>query len=94
MEEELSPLAREIISRLVFEEVYENIVDELNHANPYEVADEVKTLIARDIVKPCRDLQNGKTSGFIYDSDHMTDYSFTLTAKGMGLLETLLKDSR
>jgi hypothetical protein len=92
MEEELSDLAKEIIALLVFEETYGNIVAELSHASHYAVADEVKILIGKDIVKPCKDLHTGKTSGFIYDSDHMKDYSFRLTAKGMTLLETFLKE--
>jgi hypothetical protein len=49
-------------------------------------------LIGKDIVKPCKDLISGKTSGFIYDSDRMKDYSFTLTAKGMNMLEIFLKE--
>lgn len=92
MEEEISPLAREVVSLLVFEETYENIASELPHASAYAVADEIKTLIARDMVKPCRDIATGKSSGFIYDSDRMADYSFTLTAKGMGWLEKILKE--
>ncbi len=92
MEEELNPLAKEVISLLVFEETFENITSEVNHANPYAVADEIKTLIAKDIIKPCKDIVMGKSSGFIYDSDRMKDYSFTLTAKGMELLEILLKE--
>jgi len=92
MEEELSALAREIISLLVFEETYDNIISETTQVNKYAVTDEIKTLIVKDIIKPCKDILMDKSSGFIYDSDRMKDYSFTLTAKGMGLLEDFLKE--
>jgi hypothetical protein len=92
MEEELNPLAKEIISMLVFEETYANIIAEATNNNEYAVADELKTLIVKELVKPCKDISSDKSSGFIYDSDHMKDYSFTLTAKGMTMLESFLKE--
>jgi hypothetical protein len=92
MEEELNPLAKEVILLLVFEEPYGNIISELKSASEYAVTDELKHLIAKDFVKPCKDIVTGKSSGFIYDSDRMQDYSFMLTAKGISYLETFLKE--
>jgi hypothetical protein len=92
MEEELSSLAKKIISQLVFEETFDHIVEDVKDAGKYAIADEIKMLIAKDILHPRRDLISGKTSGFIYDSDHMEHYSFGLTAKGISLLENLLKE--
>jgi hypothetical protein len=92
MEEELSGLAKKIVSLLVFEETFDHIVEDVKDASRYAVADEIKTLIGKDLLHPRKDLVSGKTSGFIYDSDHMEQYSFALTAKGMSLLENLLKE--
>lgn len=85
--ERLDPLAEKIISMLVYEETFVNLLEDLRGFNEYAVADELKQLIAKDFVRPCRDVENDKKSGVLYDSDRMASYSFTLTGKGLTYLE-------
>lgn len=91
MDEQLDPLAVDIISLLVFEETFEQMVDELPQHSQYAIADELKNLMVKDYARPCRELESGKSSGILYDSDHLNAYSFTLTAKGINYLENNLK---
>ncbi len=91
MEEQLDPLAEQIISLLVFEETFEQMVSELPQFSQYAIADELKNLIVKDYARPYRDIENDTTSGILYDSDHLKAYSFTLTARGITYLENNLK---
>ena len=91
MEEQLDPLAEQIISLLVFEETFEQMVSELPQYSHYTIADELKTLIVKDYARPCREIESDITSGILYDSDHLNAYSFTLTARGITYLENNLK---
>lgn len=88
--EELSPLAYEIIGLLIFEEPFEHIISETKEINKHAVKDELIHLIVKDIVKPVADIESGVKRGFIYDSDHMKDFSYMLTAKGFKHLENQL----
>lgn len=87
----LNKLAEKIISLLIFEERFEHILEEIPDFKKSHVADELKLLISKDYVRPCRDLENESKSGVIYDSDKMIDYSFTLTSKGLNYLEAFIK---
>jgi hypothetical protein len=87
----LSTLSEKIIRLLIFEERYEHILEEIKGEKHSHIADELKLLIARDMVRPCRDLETEKASGILYDSDSMKDYSFTLTSKGLSYLEKFIK---
>lgn len=89
MEEKLNPLAETIISRLVFEESFVSILSEIRNESEFSIGDELKTLIVKDYVKPCRDLENDSSSGVLFDSDRLRDYSFTLTGKGISYLSEL-----
>lgn len=89
--DELTPLAREIISLLVFEEEYNKIIAETTEVNKYAVKDELKGLIVKDFVKPATEIETGIRKGFIYDSDSMHEFSYCLTAKGYRYLEKILK---
>lgn len=91
MEEQLDPLAEQIISLLVFEETFEQMVSELPQFSQYAIADELKNLIVKDYARPYRDIETDTTSGILYDSDQLKAYSFTLTAKGITYLENNLK---
>lgn len=87
MLEPLNPTAEKIINLLVFEETFEQIVNEISEVNEYAIADEIKTLIVKDFVRPVNDVENKRSSNMMYDSDKMRDYSFRLTAKGIQQLE-------
>lgn len=91
MEEELDPLAEKIISLLVFEETFDQMVSELAPINRYAIADELKRLIVKDYARPCREIESNTSSGILYDSDQLHAYSFTLTARGITYLENNLK---
>lgn len=91
MEERLNPLAESIMSLLVFEERFESIVSEIKVEKEAAIADELKTLIVRDFIRPCRDIENNNSSGLVYDSDKLNSYSFTLTGRGLTYLENISK---
>lgn len=91
MEEQLNKLAESIISLLVFEETFESVVLEIPQQSRFAVADELKALISKDLIRPCRALESNTNSGILYDSDRLSDYSFTLTAKGIAHLENNMK---
>ncbi|MEZ4804048.1 MAG: hypothetical protein R2852_00785 [Bacteroidia bacterium] len=91
MQDEQNPLAKKIISLLVFEESFSSIVSELPDESRYALADEIKSLIVKDLVKPCKNSENNTLSGILYDSDAMNSYTFILTAKGLAYLENNLK---
>ena len=88
--EELSPLAKEIILLLVFEEEFDKIIAETTEPNKHAVKDELRTLIVKDFAKPAGEIETGLRKGFIYDSDRMFEFSYCLTAKGYKTLEDLL----
>lgn len=89
--EELNPLAKEIISLLVFEEDLEKLLEETTELNKYAVRDELRGLIVKEFVKPAREIATDIRKGFIYDSDRMEEFSYCLTAKGYKYLEDILK---
>jgi len=91
MEEHLNQLAESIIALLVFEERFESVVDEIPQESRFAVADELKSLIAKDLIRPVRALDSNTNSGVLFDSDRLSDYSFTLTAKGIAHLENNMK---
>jgi hypothetical protein len=90
-EERLSELSEKIIRLLIFEERFENILEDVAGEKHTHIADELKQLIARDLVRPVRDIETATPSGILYDSDMLKDYSFTLTSKGITYLETFIK---
>lgn len=85
--ERLNTLAEKIISLLIFEESFGNILSEIPEHKTSSIGDELKILIAKDLVKPCKDIENETKSGVMYDSDMMLQYSFMLSAKGLAYLE-------
>lgn len=94
MHDELNALARQIISLLVFEETFQNLLEDIKDTSRNQVSDELKTLIVQDFVRPCRDLETKTSSGLLYDSDKLENYSFRLTAKGVKMLENILKSTK
>lgn len=90
--EDLSALAKEIIALLIFEEPFDHIIAETHEPNKHAVKDELIYLIVKDIVKPVADISSGQRNGFIYDSDHMREFSYSLTAKGFTHLEAIMKE--
>jgi len=90
-EERLSELSEKIIRLLIFEERFEHILEDVPGEKHTHIADELKQLIAKDLVRPVRDIETATPSGILYDSDMLKDYSFTLTSKGITYLETFIK---
>ena len=91
MVDKLDPMTLQLMSLLVFEEPFESIVQEMHQYSSYTVADELKWLIAKDWIKPCKHLETETNSGVLYDSDQLSAYSFVLTARGLTQLEMQLK---
>ena len=91
MVDKLDPMTLQLLSLLVFEEAFESIVEEMNQYSSFTVADELKWLIAKDWIKPCKHLETETNSGVLYDSDQLNAYSFVLTARGLTQLEMQLK---
>ncbi|MCC6818311.1 MAG: hypothetical protein IT245_05430 [Bacteroidia bacterium] len=87
--ERLEPLSESILALLIFEESFVNILSELPKEKESHVADELKQLMVKDFVRPCREIESDKRSGFLYDSDKLSLYSFTLTRKGIEYLEAI-----
>lgn len=89
---ELEPLEKEIISKLIFDEHFENIIADCKSlAIPTVIADILKYLIhhklvvAKYHVEPVQGRSKSK-SGFMYDSDRMKDYTYRITSKGIKCL--------
>jgi len=94
MERAESKLAELLINRLLFEEPFTHLLEELREYSKYEIADELKWLISKSLVRPAEDMETGKRSGFVYDSDKLSDYSFVLTASGLNYYETYMTGSQ
>lgn len=85
---ELEALERAVLEKLIFDERFENIlVDCKELAKPNIIEDVLKYLIQYKLVMS-RYAGSGKSSkpGFIYDSDHMHDYTYQISAKGIKCL--------
>ena len=91
MPDKLEPLTLQLMSLLMFEESFEAILNEMKPHSEYTVADELKLLIAKDWIKPCKNIETNTNSGVLYDSDQLKAYSFVLTSKGLHALELQLK---
>ncbi|MBL7838277.1 MAG: hypothetical protein JNM67_12230 [Bacteroidetes bacterium] len=92
--EQLEKLSERILSLLIYEEQFETIINELRDEKAAYVADELKMLIVKDYIRPCRDIVNDVRSGFLYDSDQLDNYSFTLTGKGLAYLEHVNRNNQ
>lgn len=91
MPDKLEPLTLQLMSLLMFEESFEAILNEMKPQSEYTVADELKLLITKDWIKPCKNIETNTNSGVLYDSDQLKAYSFVLTSKGLHALELQLK---
>ena len=91
MADKLEPLTLQLMSLLMFEESFESILHEMKPHSEYTISDELKLLIAKDWIKPCKHIETNTNSGVLYDSDQLKAYSFVLTAKGLHELELQLK---
>jgi hypothetical protein len=91
MVDKLEPMTVQLMSLLVFEEAFDSIIQEMHEYSSYTVADELKWLIAKDWIKPCKHIETATQSGVLYDSDQLSAYSFVLTARGLTQLELQLK---
>ena len=82
-------LERAVLDKLIFDESYENLLMECRSlAKPNVLTDVLKLLIQHKLVvaKPVQDGERAKP-GFMYDSDHMHDYTYRATAKGVKFLQ-------
>ena len=82
---ELDTLETDVLEKLIFEETFDNILAECKTlAAPGVIADVLKYLIQHKLVVAKFPLENKKTkAGFMYDTDHMRDYTYQATAKGV-----------
>ncbi len=85
----LDVLEKEVISKLIFEEHFENIINECKPlALPTIIADILKYLIHHKLVVAKYPIEphigpSKAKSGFMFDSDRMRDYTYQITAKGI-----------
>lgn len=82
---ELEAIEKTVLEKLIFDERFENILADCKElAKPSIVEDVLKYLIQHKLVMS-RYAGGGKPSkpGFMYDSDHMHDYTYQISAKGL-----------
>jgi len=85
---ELEALEIAVLEKLIFDERFENILADCKElAKPSIIEDVLKYLIQYKLVMS-RYAEGGKPSkpGFMYDSDHMHDYTYQISAKGLKCL--------
>lgn len=85
--DDISVLGKKILSLLIFEETYTNILQDLRLEKRQHIADELKLLIVKEFIKPSRNITTETKSGILFDGDALNDYSFILTTKGVVFLE-------
>lgn len=88
--ERINSLGESILNLLLFEETFDHILDDLKPIKQNVIQDEIKSLIVLDLIKPVKDLDSLKTSGIIYNSDNLREFSYKITAKGISYLEKYL----
>ncbi len=82
---ELEPLELALLNTTLFPEKFESIRSENKFTqDPYLVADGLKNLLKNRLIRPVH--SDGKAS-LVYDSDHMDDYLYEATQKGIAVLE-------
>jgi hypothetical protein len=82
---DLDSIEKGVLEKLIFEENYENIIQECRDlALPNVITDVLKYLIQHKLVvaKVPSKAKRSKP-GFMYDSDRMSDYTYQATAKGI-----------
>lgn len=89
--EEISELGLKILGLIVFEETLYHILEDLREERKHHVVDEIKYLIMKELVRPCQNIETKSSSGLMFDSDKMNEYSFIITAKGLTILEKQIK---
>jgi len=82
---DLDAVEKGVLEKLIFEETFENIIQECQYlALPNVIADVLKFLIQHKLVVAKYPTETKKTkAGFMYDSDRMKDYTYQATAKGI-----------
>ncbi len=82
---DLDLVEKGVLEKLIFEETFENIIQECRDlALPNVIVDVLKYLIQHKLVVAKYPLANKKSkAGFMYDSDRMKDYTYQATAKGI-----------
>lgn len=86
---DLDNVEKGVLEKLIFEETFENILEECRElALPNVISDVLKYLIQHKLVVAKVPLGNKKSKpGFMYDSDRMSDYTYQATAKGIKHLQ-------
>ena len=82
---ELDLVEKGVLEKLIFEETFENILQECRDlALPNVITDVLKYLIQHKLVVAKYPAETKKSKpGFMYDSDRMKDYTYQATAKGI-----------
>lgn len=85
---DLDNVEKGVLEKLIFEERFENIIQECKElALPNVIADVLKYLIQHKLVVAKYPTETKKSkAGFMYDSDRMKDYTYQATAKGIKCL--------
>ncbi len=92
--DKLNELSENILSKLIFEEKFENLKEDFRPIKTNILKDEIKTLIVLNLIQPVRDLSTNKKSGIIYSSDEMEEFSFVLTSKGLIYIERFMNKTQ
>ena len=82
---ELEPIDIKVLEKLIFEERFENILEECKElAGAKVIEDVLKNLIQHQFVQSREISGSGKKkAGFIYDADFMHDYVYQISSKGL-----------
>lgn len=80
----LDPLEKKLIELVIFDESFESIVAEMNESRPI-VGDVLKTLLVKEMVNVTTyNAEKGRFErSLTYDGDHLENYSFVATRKGL-----------
>ncbi len=82
---DLDRVEKGVLEKLIFEETFENILQECKDlALPNVITDVLKYLIQHKLVVAKYPTETKKSKpGFMYDSDRMKDYTYQATTKGI-----------
>ena len=82
----ITPGQKKILESLFFEENFESICAEIIDSRP-NIADDLKTLITKDLVNIYEEVNGRYELSDMYDADDMNAYFYRISAKGITLLE-------
>lgn len=80
---EIDKLCKQVLSTLLFEETFEHICEDCGISNRKVVADIVKTLVVKDLVRVYELRSDRYVQVHYIEPDYFKDLYFRITAQGM-----------